>query len=265
MEWFALGVQATARVWFEEIARALAEQRISAKTANGVTQLLKFWSTNYANDAAEEVARKARDGAVFGPRAPGGEDSDRRSPTAGGSQHLLPHTRPGHDLLSAVLFTRRSRMGIIQFFQDLFGPRQPCELCRIEADQWEARRSGVADWQIHGHGLQAQLLICESCAMLLQRTGANQKNATIVLGQLIRARYARRPDTRTMLRHREWKKIWQHTLEAGGTTTASLDETVNVVDSMLDEVIRMDLRDDSTGEIRDRSLYALHEAAQAER
>lgn len=156
-------------------------------------------------------------------------------------------------------------MGIIQFFKDLFGPRKPCELCRLKADQWEARRSGVADWKIHGHGLKAQLLICEPCVMLLQHPGANEKNATIVLGQLVRAGYARRPDTRAMLRHPEWQKIWRHTLEGGGVATGSLEETADVVDSMLDDVVQMDLRDDVTGEIRDHSLHALHEAALAER
>lgn len=155
-------------------------------------------------------------------------------------------------------------MGILQFFKDLFGPRQPCELCRLGREQWEARRSGTADWQIHGHGLEAELFICEPCGGLLMRTGANQKNPTLVLGQLVRAGYAHRPDTRTMLQHGAWKTIWRHMLKNGGFTTGSSEETVIVVDSVLEEILQTELRERASGEIRDEALYALYETAKAE-
>lgn len=155
-------------------------------------------------------------------------------------------------------------MGIFQFFKDLFGPRQPCELCRLGREEWEANRSGLADWKIHGHGLDVELLICGPCRTLLMRTGANQKNPTLVLGQLVRAGHAQRPDTRTMLRHPKWRTIWRHALQAGGVTTNTSEETISVVDSMLAEILRTDLRDGASGEVRDESLYALHKAAETE-
>lgn len=155
-------------------------------------------------------------------------------------------------------------MEIFQFFKDLFGPRQPCELCRLGREQWEASRSGVADWKIHGHGLDAELLICGPCRALLMRTGANQKNPTLVLGQLVRAGYAHRPDTRTMLQHGAWKSIWRHTLQSGGRATATPEVTISVVDSMLEEILQTELRDEASGEIRNEALYALRNAAESE-
>lgn len=155
-------------------------------------------------------------------------------------------------------------MGIIQFFKDLFGARQPCELCRLNREQWETSRSGVADWRVQGHGLDVELLICGQCRALLMDTGAKQKNPTLVLGQLVRAGYAHRPDTRAMLRHSKWRTIWRHMLETGGFTTESAEETVSVVDSAFEEILQADLQDATSGEIRDESLYALHEAAKVE-
>lgn len=65
-----------ARTWAEETARALAEDRISAKKANGINRLLKSWMSAYSEGEsmeAERLARSAADRGVFGPRA---EDGD---------------------------------------------------------------------------------------------------------------------------------------------------------------------------------------------
>lgn len=151
-------------------------------------------------------------------------------------------------------------MGIIQFFKDLIGPRQPCELCRLECEQWEARRSAAADWKIYGHGLDGELFICGPCRALLLETKAHQKNPALVLGLLVRAGYARRPDTRQMLTHPKWKEIWRHTLRQGGTTTASVEETISLVDSIFDDLADRDLSGRSSG-AGDDPLTLLYDAA----
>lgn len=102
------------------------------------------------------------------------------------------------------------------FFRDLFGARQPCDLCQLGKAQWPAAHSGSADWKLRGEGLNADLLICPRCFDWVRKAGLGTKNPILALAYLVRSGQAERPPAHAYLQHPEWKKVWMHSLDQAG-------------------------------------------------
>ena len=102
------------------------------------------------------------------------------------------------------------------FFKDLFGPRQPCDLCHLGQGSWPADRSASADWKIRGHGLQARLFICVPCRRFVMESDLMEKTPMLAVAHLVKAGHARRPPLHAYLLHPEWMKIWMHSLDSAG-------------------------------------------------
>lgn len=65
-----LNSPAAAAVWCEEIARAVADDRISSSRGNTLNKVVKTWLTAHETNAANEAIRRAHESEVFGPRNP---------------------------------------------------------------------------------------------------------------------------------------------------------------------------------------------------
>jgi hypothetical protein len=103
------------------------------------------------------------------------------------------------------------------FFNDLFGPRQPCSLCQLGKQSWPGDRSGTADWKIRGDGLHVSLLVCVPCRQFLIQTKLLYRTPMLALASLVEAGVADRPPLDTYLQHPGWRTIWMHILESSGS------------------------------------------------
>src|SRR3989338_6009728 len=102
------------------------------------------------------------------------------------------------------------------FFRDLFGPRQPCDICQLGQVSWPAARSAAADWHLTGGGLNAKMFICAPCFRFIQASGLQYTNPMLVLVKLVRSGAGSRPPVHAYLQRPEWRKVWLHMLEIGG-------------------------------------------------
>jgi hypothetical protein len=100
------------------------------------------------------------------------------------------------------------------FLRDLFGDRQPCDLCQIGKASWPSDRAAVADWRVSADGLDASLFVCGSCrqAVLdLQIT-----HPLVAVTSLIVLGHAAHPFPYSYLQHPQWRKILLHALSVAG-------------------------------------------------
>jgi len=105
------------------------------------------------------------------------------------------------------------------FFQDLFGPPKPCDLCQLGQGRWPSKHSAQATWRLRGGGLDSSLLICPVCFRNISAAGLREKNPTFVMAVLVKNGQSGQPPTHAYLQHPVWRGIWMHTLETLGVTT----------------------------------------------
>lgn len=102
------------------------------------------------------------------------------------------------------------------FLRDLFGPRQPCDLCHLGRVSWPPARNAAVDWQVFGHGMNARLSICAPCRSLVLQADLMQKTPMLAMAHLVALKHAHRPPVHAYLQHSEWRKVWMHLLETSG-------------------------------------------------
>ena len=126
--------------------------------------------------------------------------------------------------------------GRLGFLKDLFGPREPCALCRLGQESWPSDRSATADWKLRGQGLQAALFICVPCRRLVMNWGMDTKMPVFALARMVAIGHAERPPVHAYLQHPEWRKIWMHMLEHAGVQASDEFEALNAIKRLEEEI-----------------------------
>lgn len=123
------------------------------------------------------------------------------------------------------------------FFKDLFGPRQPCDLCQLGNSTWPNDRSASADWKLRGEGLHADLFICVSCRSHVLAWGMRERMPIFALARMVVLGHAARPEVHAYLQHPEWRKIWMHMLEKAGQRPASDFEALEIIEAVEQQIL----------------------------
>jgi len=121
------------------------------------------------------------------------------------------------------------------FFRDLFGKRQPCELCHLGADRWSASNSGSADWKLGGPGGKVSLLVCIPCRQYLIDSGLLHKHPMLVLAHLVNGGRARRPSSSDFLASDSWRYIWVELLSDAGQYTPEPSQLAARIEAFADQ------------------------------
>lgn len=136
-------------------------------------------------------------------------------------------------------------MGILRFFRDLFGSRQPCDLCQVGREEWPAERSVATNWSVFGHGLDVTFEICQPCAELLQRYNLQYQHPLKTWVQLEMIGHLTEPPqglTDAFARHPTWREVFVH--------TADLTDDADLKREALEEAVAEYIRGEDGSENR---------------
>lgn len=124
------------------------------------------------------------------------------------------------------------------FLKDLFGPRQPCDLCQLGQSSWPSDRSASADWKLRGHGLRAKLFVCIPCRRFLFETGLVKQTPMLAMAHLIVLGRANRLPLHAYLQHSEWRKVWMHMLDMSNIEVSDEFAALKAMKPIEEEFIR---------------------------
>jgi hypothetical protein len=106
----------------------------------------------------------------------------------------------------------------VGFFQDLFGPLKPCDVCQLGRATPIPGQAGTVDWKIDINvpGISVrrlELLICGQCRRLIKGYGLVKASPMVVMGKLIAAGLIPRPPAEAYLNHPVWGTMWHYLLQ----------------------------------------------------
>jgi len=94
------------------------------------------------------------------------------------------------------------------FLDQQFSDFKPCDICQIGSISSQ-RHAAVAYWQVFGHGLNVEFLICEGCKHTIERLGLKQKNPVVAIAHLFASNLIPRPSPEAYLQHPQWQIVWK--------------------------------------------------------
>jgi hypothetical protein len=113
------------------------------------------------------------------------------------------------------------------FLRDLFGPRQPCELCQLGNAHWPQDRAASADWKLRTEGLDVSLFICVPCRTLILKHGIT--HPLVAITSFIVRGHATHPAPHVYLQNEAWRKIWMHAFAFASVTPADEFQAIAII------------------------------------